>query len=644
MTTVSKFHQRRLSLLVLLLAVTLVAPVVRGGPPATAAGNAPVINELQTQGPGGATDEFIELYNGTTGPVAIGGWRVRRSSSTGVTITTLATIPTGRQLAPNGSYLLAASGYPGASDQTYSSTVAANGGIALVRPDGTVVDAVGLSTSSAFVERRPAAVAPPGQSLQRLPDGADTDDNLADFAAAPPTPVRSGATRPNDVRTSDNAFTPTPITVTEGDRVFWRNRGSVAHTVTADDRAFNSGSLPPGASFAAGFPNIGTFRYYCALHGGPNGAGMAGVVTVLPRRGRFHALAPTRILDTRKSGGKLAAGETRAIPIAGSGGVPLAGLSAVVLNATVTEPAASGHLTVFPAGDAVPLASNLNFTAGGTVANLVSVRVGRNGAIAVNNPIAAAHLVLDVAGYYDRSPAGPDGRYQPATPVRLLDTRPSGKPFGAGETRALSVGTGITAVALNITVTGPTAASFITAWPAGGDVPNASNVNFVAGQTVGNRAIVAVPTTGKNAGVINLRNAAGSVHVIVDLSGTFSETGSGAGAVTSITPVRILDTRITANRLGPDVPRLLQVSGAAGVPVGARAVILNVTVVSPSANSYLTVWPAGTAKPNTSDCNYTPGSVVPNLVMVKLGTGGAVNLNNAVGTTDVVADVFGYVT
>jgi plastocyanin len=88
----------------------------------------------------------------------------------------------------------------------------------------------------------------------------------------------------------DNAFNPDNITVLVGDSVTWRNTGQRGHSVKADDGSFDSS---PGCSFqntsscmakdgtfTVTFSQPGSYFYYCAVHGSPNGVGMAGVVTV----------------------------------------------------------------------------------------------------------------------------------------------------------------------------------------------------------------------------------------------------------------------------------------------------------------------------------------------------------------------------
>jgi hypothetical protein len=72
------------------------------------------------------------------------------------------------------------------------------------------------------------------------------------------------------------------------------------------------------------------------------------------------------------------------------------------------------------------------------------------------------------------------------------------------------------------------------------------------------------------------------------------------------------------------------------------AVVLNVTAVNPTAGSYLTVFPDGAPQPVASDLNMTPGQIVPNLVVVRIGSNGVIDFFNAAGSTDVLADVVGY--
>src|SRR5664279_3996420 len=134
--------------------------------------------------------------------------------------------------------------------------------------------------------------------------------------------------------------------------------------------------------------------------------------TVAPARtaaGGFGSVAPLRVLDTRSGTGAPAAavraGATVAVKVTGQGAVPATGVSAVVLNVTVTAPTAAGFITGHASGSPLPLASNLNFTAGQTVPNLVVAPVGADGAVALyNGSPGTVQLVADLSGYYLTGP------------------------------------------------------------------------------------------------------------------------------------------------------------------------------------------------------------------------------------------------
>jgi hypothetical protein len=88
----------------------------------------------------------------------------------------------------------------------------------------------------------------------------------------------------------------------------------------------------------------------------------------------------------------------------------------------------------------------------------------------------------------------------------------------------------------------------------------------------------------------------------------------------------------------------VQVSGVGSSPVpqNALAYVLNVTEVSGSAGSLLTVYPSGTARPNASNLNFAAHTVIANLVTVTTDGSGEVNIYNALGTVNVLVDVEGY--
>jgi hypothetical protein len=73
----------------------------------------------------------------------------------------------------------------------------------------------------------------------------------------------------------------------------------------------------------------------------------------------------------------------------------------VVANVTVTEPTAPGNISVYPTGVPQPLVSNLNFTAGQSIPNLVTIPIGADGSITLsNNSTGSSYLIVDIAGYF----------------------------------------------------------------------------------------------------------------------------------------------------------------------------------------------------------------------------------------------------
>ena len=110
---------------------------------------------------------------------------------------------------------------------------------------------------------------------------------------------------------------------------------------------------------------------------------------------------PTRVLDTRS-----AIGVGTTTPVGPNSSVTLtlpglpAGTTAVILNVTVTDPTASGFLTVYPGAGSAPGTSNLNFTAGMTVPNLVVVAVTNGQVSFANNGSGTVHVVADLFGAY----------------------------------------------------------------------------------------------------------------------------------------------------------------------------------------------------------------------------------------------------
>lgn len=381
-------------------------------------------------------------------------------------------------------------------------------------------------------------------------------------------------------------------------------------------------------------------------------------VSLTDPAGRYTPLTPARVLDTRNGTGGVSApvgpAATVDVQVAGRGGVPVAGVSAVAMNVTATQPSASGYLTLFPTGNPRPLAANLNFVPAKTVPNLVVVKLGTDGKVSMFNSAGTTDAIFDVAGWYSNVPAGNDGRYSPLVPDRILDTRDGtggSARLGPGASLNLQVtgrggvpATGVAAAVLNVAVTQTTATSFLVVHPTGEARPLAASLNFVAGDTVSNRVMAKVGS----AGMITIYNNAGSADVVVDVGGWYSDTtvAGTSGTYTPLQPARVLDTRNATGGItrpiGATTSVDVQLTGRGGVPAaGVSAVILNATVTGPTRAGYLTISPAGTARPLAADLNYGPGETRPNLVVVRVGPDGRVAVYSSAGT-HVVFDVAGW--
>jgi hypothetical protein len=252
---------------------------------------------------------------------------------------------------------------------------------------------------------------------------------------------------------------------------------------------------------------------------------------------RYHGLAPARFLDSRVASGPTAgAALVPGVPVpievagrtVGSTTVPTDAV-AITGNLTVTAQTAAGYLALTPTPVADPSTSSLNFPAGDTRANGVTIPLGPDGRVhVVYRGGGTAHAILDVTGYFA---SGDDGlAWVPLAPSRVLDSRidlGTSGPLGANAPRVVHVrGAGgveddAAAISGNLTVTGQTRSGYVTLTPQPVAVPTTSTINFPTGDTRAN-GIVSMVDAG--AGDVSLTYRAGSgatVEVLLDVSGFF---------------------------------------------------------------------------------------------------------------------------
>jgi trimeric autotransporter adhesin len=441
-----------------------------------------------------------------------------------------------------------------------------------------------------------------------------------------------------------------------------------AAPIATDNRGVVSVACLPASGSA--FP-LGDTTVQCTA---TDGAGLTAitnfVVTVLPGavidpapRAEYIPLVPSRLVDTRVGAptvdgqfagiGRRAAGSTIEVPVAGRGGVAR-DARAVALNVTSVDAAGGGYATVYPCGSQQPTASNLNYTPGSNVPNAVIATLPPSGKVCVF-VYGATDLIVDVSGYFPTTTS-----LVSSNPARLYDSRPGaatidGVGLGggvrpAGSTTEIQVTgrVGVTsdavAVVLNVTVDQAVETGFLTVYPCGTPLPDASNLNYDTGTTRADAVIAKVGVGGKVCVY-----ASGATQLIADVGGFFP----AVTGYSSLDPARLLDTRpgtstidrrdVAGGIRAAGSTTELTVVGRGGVPLGATTVVLNATATEPTQTGFVTVYPCGVDRPVASNLNFTAGATVANAVLVKVGAGGKICIYNS-DPTQVIIDVAGYFT
>lgn len=375
---------------------------------------------------------------------------------------------------------------------------------------------------------------------------------------------------------------------------------------------------------------------------------------------QYVALAPQRVADSRTGQGDIASWNSSNPPQGGrlapntlyyfdyySVDMPQ-NADAYAFNVTAIDPNGVGNLRVESNCNdnqdwgRVPSTSLINYQSGKDVANFVIVPRGCGG-LKIYSANSSVAVAIDLVGYY------PDGdSINNITATRVVDTR-TGLGGGTGRlngytsrsfqiTGNAGIPAGATAVALNVTAVNPSGVGNLRIYPNGSATPLASSINYIPGVDKSAFVIVKLPANGK----IDVYSAGGTVDVAVD---AFAYYDASSTMVTAA-PTRILDTR-NGGTLAADTAKPFQVTGMAGVPADAQAVLVSVTSIH-NANSTgvgnLRIYPTGGEVPFVSTLNYVSSTTdVANFAIVKLGTGGKLSLFSAGSPIDVAVDVVGYI-
>ncbi|WP_295693665.1 hypothetical protein [Lapillicoccus sp.] len=422
---------------------------------------------------------------------------------------------------------------------------------------------------------------------------------------------------------------------------------------------------------------------------GPALGAVTGTTATLDVTGAYYKLAPQRVLDTRSGQGvpkgQLGAGRTLSLKVTGTAGIPATGVSAVVLNLTVTNASAASYLVAYPHDSGRPNASALNFPRGFTGANLVTLPIGASGAVDVYNAAGGVDVIADVLGFYagDDSPSatlGQSGGYRDVVPARLYDSRNDADangniyPFTSGDSVNLSVnfnGGGadvnqhVKALVVNVTTVNQTSSGFVRTWD-GGTEPPTSTVNFATSKTVANAAIVPTQPCSSHCDVIGSPSmevkaytGGGTTNVIIDVVGVMLDGTTVDSSGYSMdyrfkpltSPTRIVDTRVNlgAGRLGTNSDAIVTTPSSVAGPM-TYAIVGNLTAVQPTSSTFFVAWPnlpdmqgAGQlgARPGISNINVTAGEIVANAAFISVGYANDFHLANAAGSADALVDVAG---
>ena len=330
--------------------------------------------------------------------------------------------------------------------------------------------------------------------------------------------------------------------------------------------------------------------------------------------GSFLPVTPFRLVDTGSGPGavRLTAGGSISVQVAGSNGVP-SNAVAVAVTVTVTGASSSGYATLWPAGEAMPVASTINFGLEDTVSNGAMIRLGGNGRLSVFSSVAA-DVVLDVTGAWVPASAATSGRFVAVTPQRLLDTR-SGSPLVAGQTKTVTMPAGVPSDAVAAVVTLGTASKnavgYFTAY-AGATQP------LVVSMTVDRANSVRMTTSvvGLSSGRLKVFSSAGG-HLFVDVVGYFtgsSASSSGDGLFIAMSPVRRLDTRSGS---------MVAAGGSKSFTMSGSVAVANITVLRGDSDAgYATLFADGSSRPNISSVHSRVDSNQPvaNLAVTALSS------------------------
>ncbi len=371
----------------------------------------------------------------------------------------------------------------------------------------------------------------------------------------------------------------------------------------------------------------------------------AGGVASTPPLQSYTSINPVRLVDTRNNiGGVRTPIDRGCTMIVSVGGDIPSNAQAVALSMTAVNSEAD-FFTVYPCATGRPETSNLNARAGFATPNLVVAIPDVNRQICIFSH-GRSDLIIDLNGWWSDGP----NRFGSIAPQRVYDSRQPGlnalAPLRVREVKIPTsvIPNGSTAAVINLTAANGVRPGFMTAFPCGQPAPNASNVNFLAGEA---RAVGAIVGLGLGSTLCVIADT--TVHVIVDVTGYYAPAPVfGPAAVVELTAGRrVVDSR---NGIGGPLQPLAAGEVRSFDPVegfanaaDASAVMLNFVSTDAAGAGFLTAYPCGGVTPNVSTLNYIRGEAATNLATIELGVDRRVCVVSSV-QTNVIVDVFAVMT
>ena len=241
----------------------------------------------------------------------------------------------------------------------------------------------------------------------------------------------------------------------------------------------------------------------------------------------FRPATAFRIYDSRRDpAGPLVPDSPRTVTMPTLSGIPASAMTGALLNVTAVSPQGTGSLTVQSAGGDRGNPS-LAFTQGSLVKTSAVARL-QDGAFSLTSHAAATHVVVDVVGWW-APPEVVSGRlFQPRSTMRVLNTATGlgarkGKVGQGGVVTVRVAGrgkpapAGVRAVVMNVTASGATRQTFVTAWPYGARRPVWPDLAVPAWRTTANLVVVRVGSRGR----VKITNGTGATNIIADVVGYY---------------------------------------------------------------------------------------------------------------------------